>query len=140
MDGVASEENYDQYGNPMREDDVDDEAYMKRRINTTLPKQDGNPWLRKSHKEGLNYSATNKKGKKLNVKRRRRSWSETYIYIYVSILCTHLSNRYRSTDMLPPHAWFWWYSRIGGEGDAIVGGKTKKQKQKGESSIKEKEK
>ena len=73
IDGVANEEDYDQYGNPMREDDDDDEAYVKRRINTTLPKKDRNPWLRKSHKEGLNYSATNKKGKKLNVKRHRRS-------------------------------------------------------------------
>ena len=33
MDGVANEEDYDQYGNPMREDDDDDEAYVKRRIN-----------------------------------------------------------------------------------------------------------
>jgi hypothetical protein len=73
MDGVTNEEDYDQYGNPMREDDDDDAAYVKRRINTTLPKKDRNPWLRTSHKEGLNYSATNKKGKKLNVKRRRRS-------------------------------------------------------------------
>ena len=73
MDGVANEEDYDQYGNPMREDEDDDEVYAKRRINTTLPKEDRNPWLRKSHKEGLNYSGTIKKGKKLNVKRRRCS-------------------------------------------------------------------
>ena len=72
MDGVANEEDYDQYGNPMREDDDDDEAYVKRRIKTTWRRKDRTPWLRKSH-EGLNYSATNKKGKKLNVKRRRRS-------------------------------------------------------------------
>ena len=39
MDGVANEEDYDQYDNPMREDDDDDEVYVKRRINTTLPKQ-----------------------------------------------------------------------------------------------------
>ena len=31
MDGVANIEDYDQYGNPMREDDDDDEAYVKRR-------------------------------------------------------------------------------------------------------------
>ena len=73
MDGVANEEDYDQYGNPMREDDDDDEAYVKRRINTTSPKKDHTPRFRKSHKEGLNYSETNKKGKKLNVKHCRRS-------------------------------------------------------------------
>ena len=73
MDGVTNEEDYDQYGNPMREDDDDDEAYVKRRIKTTLRKKERTPWLRKSHKEGLNYSAMNKKGKMLNVKRRRRS-------------------------------------------------------------------
>ena len=28
MDGVANEEDYDQYGNPMREDDDDDEVYV----------------------------------------------------------------------------------------------------------------
>ena len=49
MDGVANEEDYDQYGNPMREDDDDDEVYIKRRINTTLPKKDRIPWKRKSH-------------------------------------------------------------------------------------------
>ena len=73
MDGVANEEDYDQYGNPMREDDDDDEAYVKRRINTTFPKKDRTPRYRKSHKEGLNYSTTNKKGKKLNAKCRRHS-------------------------------------------------------------------
>ena len=39
MDGVANEEDYDQYDNPMREDDDDDEVYVKRRISTTLPKK-----------------------------------------------------------------------------------------------------
>ena len=73
MDGVANKEDYDQYGNPMMEDDDDDEAYVKIRINTTLPKKDRTPWFQKSHKEGLNYSATNKKGTKLNVKCRQRS-------------------------------------------------------------------
>jgi hypothetical protein len=72
MDGVANEEDYDQYGNPVREDDDDDEAYVKRRINTTLPKKDRTPWKRKSHNEGLNYSTANKKGKKLTQKRKRR--------------------------------------------------------------------
>ena len=65
MDGVANEEDYDQYGNPMREDDDDDEVYVKRRINTTLPKKN-------RHNEGLNYSSTNKKGKKVTQKRKRQ--------------------------------------------------------------------
>ena len=47
MDGVANEEDYNQYGNPMREDDDDDEVYIKRRINTTLPKKNRTPWKRK---------------------------------------------------------------------------------------------
>ena len=48
MDGVANEEGYDQYGDPMREDDVDDdETYVKRRMKTTLPTKDRNPWRRK---------------------------------------------------------------------------------------------
>ena len=47
MDGVANKEVYDQYGNPMREDDDDDEVYVKRRINTTLPKKNHTPWKRK---------------------------------------------------------------------------------------------
>ena len=72
MDGVANEEDYDQYGNPMREDDDDDEVYVKRRINTTLPKKNRTPWKRQSHNEGLNCSSTNKKGKKLTQKRKRQ--------------------------------------------------------------------
>ena len=39
MDGVANEEDYDYYGNPIREDDDDDEVYVKRRSKTTLPKK-----------------------------------------------------------------------------------------------------
>src|SRR5664279_2490389 len=38
LDGVANEEDYDQYGDPMREDDDEDEAYIQRRSKTTLPK------------------------------------------------------------------------------------------------------
>ena len=72
MDGVTNEEDYDQYDNPMREDDDDDEVYIKRRINTTLPKKDHTPWKTKSHNEGLHYSSTNKKGKKLTQKRKRQ--------------------------------------------------------------------
>ena len=72
MDGVTNEEDYDQYGNPMREDDDDDEVYVKRTINTTLPKKNHTPWKRQSHNEGLNYSSTNKMGKKLTQKRKRQ--------------------------------------------------------------------
>src|ERR1041385_7823958 len=72
MDGVANIEDYDHYGNPMREDDDDDEGYVKRRMKTTLPMKDHTPWKRKSHNEGLNYSETNKKGKKLITKKRLR--------------------------------------------------------------------
>ena len=63
MDGVANEEDYDQYGNPMREDDDDDEAYVKRRINTTLPKKDRTPWCRKSHKGGSIIRQRTRKGR-----------------------------------------------------------------------------
>ena len=59
MDGVANKEDYDQYGNPMKEDDDDNEPYVKRRIKTTLPKKDRTPWCRNSHNEGLNYSTKN---------------------------------------------------------------------------------
>ena len=45
----------------MREDDDDDEADVKRRIKTTLPKKDHTPWKRKSHNEGLNYSSTTRR-------------------------------------------------------------------------------
>ena len=44
MDGVANEEDYDHYGNPMREDDDVDEVYVKRQISTTLPKKNRTPW------------------------------------------------------------------------------------------------
>ena len=70
IDGVANEEDYNQYGDPMREDDDDDEADVKIRSKTTLPKKDQTPWKRKTHDEGLNYSISNKKGKKITVKRR----------------------------------------------------------------------
>ena len=72
IDGVANEEDYNQYGDPLREDDDDDEPYVKRRSKTKLPKKNHNPWKRKSHDEGLNYSAPNKKGKKITTKKRRR--------------------------------------------------------------------
>ena len=56
MDGVANEEDYDQYGYPMGEDDANDvEIYVNRRMKTTLPTKDRNPRKRKSHNHGLNY-------------------------------------------------------------------------------------
>ena len=36
MDGVVNIEDYDQHSNPMREDDDDDQAYVKIRMKTTL--------------------------------------------------------------------------------------------------------
>ena len=68
MDGVTNDEDYDQYGNPMREDDNDNEAYVKIRINTTLTKKDRTSWCWKRK-----INITNKKGKNLNVKHLRRS-------------------------------------------------------------------
>ena len=56
MDGVAYEEDYDQYDNVMMEDDDEDEAYMKTRIKTTLPKKDHTLWCRKRR-----IKTTNKK-------------------------------------------------------------------------------
>ena len=75
MDGVANEEDYDQYGDLMREDDADDdETYIKRTMKTTLPMKDRTPWKRKSHDHGLNYSTRNKRGKKkISLKRRQPS-------------------------------------------------------------------
>jgi hypothetical protein len=67
MDGVANEEDFDQYGDAKMEDDDDDEEYIKRRSRTTLPKT-GRPFKTKSHDAGLNYSTGNKKGKKVIVK------------------------------------------------------------------------
>jgi hypothetical protein len=64
MDGVANEEDFDQYGDPMEDDDEDNKPRTTRRSRTTLPKQ-GLLFRRRSHDVGLNYSAANKKGKKI---------------------------------------------------------------------------
>ena len=65
MDGVANEEDFDQYGDPKMEyDDDDEETYTTRRSRTTLPKS-GHPFKRRSHDAGLNYSTSTKKGKKI---------------------------------------------------------------------------
>ena len=68
MDGVANEEDFDQYGDPKMEDD-DEVTYTTKRSRTMLPKS-GCPFKRRSHDAGLNYSTANKKGKKVVVKRR----------------------------------------------------------------------
>ena len=58
MDGFANEEDYDQYSNPVREHDDDDEvaAHTTRRSRTTLPK--GRPFHRRT-------PFAKKKGKKI---------------------------------------------------------------------------
>ena len=72
IDGVANIEDYDQYGNPAREDDDDNEAYVKRRMKTTLSMKNGTPCKRISRNESINYLETNTQGKKLITKKRRR--------------------------------------------------------------------
>ena len=66
MDGVASEQDYDQYSDPKMEDDGNEATYTKRRSRTTLPNKCGCPAKRRSHEvPGLNYSTATKKGKKI---------------------------------------------------------------------------
>ena len=67
MDGVANEQDFDQYGDPKIEDDDDYDAatYITRRKRTTLPKK-GSLFERRNIKvPGLNYSTATKKGKKI---------------------------------------------------------------------------
>ena len=59
MEGVTNEEDYDQLGIPMREHDDADKIYVPRRSKTTLSKNANHQYKRKSHNEGLNYSAPN---------------------------------------------------------------------------------
>ena len=75
MDGVACEEDFDQFGvDPTEEDGYDDEEhYTTRRSRTMLPRT-GRPFLRKSHSAGRNYSKKTKKTKTIverNVKQCR---------------------------------------------------------------------
>ena len=67
MDGVANDQDFDQYGAPkIGDDDEDDEEtkYTTRRSRTTLPI--GRPFERRSDDvPGLNYSTATKKGKKI---------------------------------------------------------------------------
>ena len=61
MDGVANEQDFDQYGDPRMEDDYVNQA----KYTTTLPKK-GLPFKRRSDDvPGLNYSTATKKGKKI---------------------------------------------------------------------------
>jgi hypothetical protein len=64
MDGITNEEDFDQYSDPMEDDDEDNTTHTTRRSRTTLPKQ-CLQFRRRSHNVGLNYSPTNKKGKKI---------------------------------------------------------------------------
>jgi hypothetical protein len=64
MDGIANEVDFDQYGDPMEDDDEDNTPHTTRRSRITLPKQ-GLSFRRRSHDVGLNYSSANKKGKKI---------------------------------------------------------------------------
>jgi hypothetical protein len=68
MDGVAHEEDFGQYGDPLEDDDDDDATpYTTRRSRTTLPpKSSGLPFTRRSKNvPGLNYATATKKGKKI---------------------------------------------------------------------------
>ena len=61
MDGVANEQDFDQYGDPKMEerDDNDEATYTTRRSRTTLPK--GRPFKRRSQDvPRLNYATTTK--------------------------------------------------------------------------------
>jgi hypothetical protein len=61
MDGVANEQDFDQYGDPKMEDDYADRA----KYTTTLPNR-GLPFKRRTPDvPGLNYSTAIKKGKKI---------------------------------------------------------------------------
>ena len=67
MDGVASEDDFDKYGDPnIEDDDNNQETYTTRRSRTTVPpKSIGPPYTRKSHNVGLNFATATKKGKKM---------------------------------------------------------------------------
>ena len=67
MDGAANEQDFNKYGDPKIEDDVDDDAvaYKTRRSRTTLPKG-VRPFKRRNQGvPGLNYANAKKKGKKI---------------------------------------------------------------------------
>ena len=66
MDGVANEQDYDQYDDPKidQDNDEDDATYTKRRSRTTLPKKCACPAKRSNPDvPGLNYSTATKEGK-----------------------------------------------------------------------------
>jgi hypothetical protein len=65
MDGVASEQDFDMYGDLKMEDESDaDEPYTTRRSQTTQPK--GLSFKRRSLEVlGLDYSTLTKKGKQI---------------------------------------------------------------------------
>ena len=72
MDGIANEDDFDQYGDPNIEDD-DNTPYTSRRSRTTLPTRGGPPFKRRSHNVGLNYANKTKKARRRpNAKREAR--------------------------------------------------------------------
>jgi hypothetical protein len=64
MDGVANEEDFEKYGDPVWEDDDDKATYTTRRSGTMLPKK-GLPFRRRS-RDVVNYSARTKKARRLS--------------------------------------------------------------------------
>jgi hypothetical protein len=75
MEGVATKQDFDKYGDPNIEEEFD--KYFDRpsdaagRRKTTLPAK-GYPYTRRNpHVSGLNYSTATKKGKKIVTSRRR---------------------------------------------------------------------
>jgi hypothetical protein len=73
MEGAATEQDFDKYGDPKIEEEFD--KYFDRpsdaagRRKTTLPAK-GSPYTRRNpHVSGLNYSTTTKKGKKIVMSR-----------------------------------------------------------------------
>ena len=68
MDGVATEEDFDQYGKAEEEEEnMDDGPYIPRRNRTTLPTT-GLLFKRKSHSVGLRYARTSAKKTKTTEK------------------------------------------------------------------------
>jgi hypothetical protein len=55
MDEVVNEEDFDQFGDPVKEENDDGKKRTSRRSKTTLPTI-GRPFKRRSHKKGLTYN------------------------------------------------------------------------------------
>ena len=71
MEGAATEQDFDKYGDPKIEEEFDMPSDTAGRRKTTLPAK-GCPYTRRNpHVSGLNYSTATKKGKKIVTSRRR---------------------------------------------------------------------